>query len=226
MHKVKPFILQVLLILAAPAWLCATIYMTLGRIIRILDAGKYSMIRITWLTKIYVLIDIIVFFTQIGGAGIQASGDPQAMAAGNKAILGGLIFQLFAFCFFILITWRVHMRLNREPTEISRSLNWKKYMHAVYATSVAIFVRSLVRAIEYAAGSGSVVAQHEAFIYIFDAFLMWFVMMVMLIVHPGQLIKTAMRRMEGIYSGNEMRGNDHDDFTPLRYKAGTDSDSV
>lgn len=55
---------------------------------------------------------------------------------------------------------------------------------------------------------------------------MWFVMMVMLIVHPGRLIKTAMRRMEGIYSGKEMRSNDNDGFTSLSHKAGTDSDSV
>ncbi|EKG19806.1 RTA-like protein [Macrophomina phaseolina MS6] len=207
-HRVKPFILQVLLILAAPAWLCATIHMALGRVIRVLDAGRYSLIGVSWLTKICVLIDFLVFFTQVAGAVIQSSGDRVAMAAGNKAILGGLVFQLFAFCFFILITWRVHSRLSREPTDISLTLNWQKYMHAINIASIAIFVRSLVRAVEYAQAGNSAIAQHEAFIYIFDALLMWFAMVVTLLFHPGQLIKTAMRRMEGIYSGREMQSCD------------------
>jgi hypothetical protein len=62
-----PYIVQSLLLLLAPALFAATIYMTLGRIIHRLNAGRYSMIPLRWLTKIFVIGDVISFLTQMGG---------------------------------------------------------------------------------------------------------------------------------------------------------------
>jgi hypothetical protein len=46
----SPYIMQSLLILLGPALLAASIYMVLGRLIRMLDAGKYGLIRTNWMT--------------------------------------------------------------------------------------------------------------------------------------------------------------------------------
>lgn len=64
-----PYIMQTLLCLVAPALFAASIYMTLGRIIRLVDGEHHSLIRLKWLTKIFVAGDIISFITQ--GAGTQ-----------------------------------------------------------------------------------------------------------------------------------------------------------
>lgn len=53
--------------MVAPSLLAATIYMTLGRIMIVTDGEKYSLIRRSWLTKIFVVGDIISFLTQAGG---------------------------------------------------------------------------------------------------------------------------------------------------------------
>lgn len=62
-----PFIQQSLLLLVAPALFAASIYMTLGRIILMVDGERYSLIRQRWLTKIFVLGDVISFLVQGGG---------------------------------------------------------------------------------------------------------------------------------------------------------------
>ena len=62
-----PYILQSLTLLLGPTLLAASIYMTLGRLIRLLDADSYSPIRTNWLTKVFVLGDELTFLTQSGG---------------------------------------------------------------------------------------------------------------------------------------------------------------
>jgi hypothetical protein len=65
------YVVQTLLILLAPGLYAASIYMVLGRLIRLLDAEKLSPIRVNWLTKIFVLGDVLSFVMQ--GAGTLLS---------------------------------------------------------------------------------------------------------------------------------------------------------
>lgn len=62
-----PYIIQSALILIAPAFLAASIYMTLGRIIYMLEAEKLSVIRIGWLTNLFVTGDVLSFLMQASG---------------------------------------------------------------------------------------------------------------------------------------------------------------
>lgn len=47
--------------------MAASIYMVLGRLIRLLDAHEYALIRTTWMTKIFVTGDVLSFLLQGGG---------------------------------------------------------------------------------------------------------------------------------------------------------------
>lgn len=64
---IGPYIQQSLLLLLAPALFAASIYMILGRIIRLVDAEQHSLIRTKFLTKIFVAGDVLSFFVQSGG---------------------------------------------------------------------------------------------------------------------------------------------------------------
>jgi hypothetical protein len=70
-----PYIMQSALILIAPAFLAASIYMTLGRIINMLDAEKLSIIRVGWLTKTFVAGDVLSFLMQASGTDIALPYD-------------------------------------------------------------------------------------------------------------------------------------------------------
>lgn len=188
--------LGAILIMTAPPLLAATIYMILGRIIRSFDAEHLSRMRVKRLTLTFVLNDVICFCTQLGGIGVQVTGDANIISIGDKVVLAGLIFSLFIFAIFVWIAVDFHRRLSREPTKIllvnSESvLAWKRYMLALYISSLAMIIRNLVRTIQFGANRLSPVNTQEAYIYVFDALMMFISMAVLLIYHPGKLIRNA-----------------------------------
>lgn len=58
---------QTILILLAPPLYAASIYMTLGRLIRYLGAESQSLIPTKWLTKIFLVGDVVAFVMQAAG---------------------------------------------------------------------------------------------------------------------------------------------------------------
>ncbi len=59
--------MQSLGLLLAPALFAASIYMILGRIIRLVNGESHSPVRRTWLTKLFVAGDVLSFLTQSAG---------------------------------------------------------------------------------------------------------------------------------------------------------------
>lgn len=62
--------MQSLLILVAPALFAASIYIILGRVILLVDGERYSLVRLKWLTKTFVLGDVFSFLLQGSGKSI------------------------------------------------------------------------------------------------------------------------------------------------------------
>ncbi|KAL8959958.1 MAG: hypothetical protein Q9193_003258 [Seirophora villosa] len=158
----------------APALFAATIYMTLGRIIRATHAETYSPIRVTWLTKLFVFGDVLSFCTQGAGGGQSASGDPDKVELGENIILGGLFLQITIFGLFVLVSIIFHMRLRKQPTgeSLSKDLSWQKMMGSLYVVSALILVRNIFRVVEYIGGRDGPLLRVEWPIYVFDALLM------------------------------------------------------
>ncbi|KAK3209336.1 hypothetical protein GRF29_69g1480301, partial [Pseudopithomyces chartarum] len=122
-----PYIIQSILILIAPILFAASIYMILGRLILRTDSAAYSLVRATWVTKIFVTGDILCFFIQSGGAGmlVQAE-DNDAVKRGENIILGGLVLQILIFGFFVAVAATWHVRLMGRPTAKSADLPWMR----------------------------------------------------------------------------------------------------
>ncbi|RAK84194.1 RTA1 domain protein [Aspergillus costaricaensis CBS 115574] len=198
---IGPWALQEMLILCAPPFIAATVYMILGRMIVAFAAEHHSVIRPKWLTKIFVLNDVICFLTQIGGAGVQVTGDEHLMKTGIKAVLAGLIFSLVIFLLFVWVAIVFHLRLSREPTWVVNENpwlmgGWKRYMWALYVACGALMLRNLVRTVQFGANETSPLNTQEVYIYVFDAALMFVSMAVLAVYHPGTMIKRARRTKE------------------------------
>lgn len=191
--------MQSLLLLVAPALFAASIYIILGRIILLTDGEAHSLIRQKWLTKIFVAGDVLSFLMQSGGGGIQASGTESAMKTGEKLIIVGLFLQLAFFGFFVIVAGLFHARLQRYgPTSQNVNLHalpWKKHLAALYVSSGLILVRSVFRVIEYIMGNEGYLLRHEKYLYIFDALLMLFVMLIFNKVHPSEITELYHERI-------------------------------
>jgi len=59
-----PFIMQGTLLLIGPLFFAATVYMMLGRTIRLADAASISRISPRWCTRIFVAADISTLIVQ------------------------------------------------------------------------------------------------------------------------------------------------------------------
>ena len=169
------------------------IYIVLSRIIRSVDAEHLSSMRTKRLTLIFVMNDVLCFLTQIFGAGVQVTGDAHIMNIGKKVVLAGLVFSLVVFAFFILIAVKFHIRLKKTPSPLvsHSNLRWQRYMWALYTACVAIMLRNLVQTIQFGSKRTAPINTQEVYIYVFDAFMMFFAMLVLIIYHPGLLIKKA-----------------------------------
>lgn len=182
--------------------------MSYGRIIIGIKAQEYALISPRWLTKIYVLIDIGCVISQVMGSVLPASGEQSSIELSKKILLGGLIAQVAALGFFILTCWHAHSRIKGSPTNnilANPSINWQNHFRALELVTVVLIVRSVVRAVEYLQGVDGFVASHEIFIYLFDALLIWFIMVTFLILHPSRLIHdTQLQAKYNLNTGDSM----------------------
>ncbi|KAL2831641.1 RTA1 like protein-domain-containing protein [Aspergillus pseudoustus] len=197
------YAMQTVLILLAPALYAASIYMVLGRLIVFLSAEHHSLVRVTWMTKIFVAGDVVSFLMQCGAGGLMAGDDPDTRKLGENLTIIALIIQVLFFTFFLLTSILFHMRITKSPTALSREAggthhwrrsnilakNWVTLLLALYVVSALILIRSVFRLVEFIDGYGGFLMTHEAFIYIFDTLPMCVVMVVMNLWHPCYVIR-------------------------------------
>lgn len=191
--NIKPWVLTSLLTLGAPPFVAASVYMALGRFVRVLAPETHAGLRPGLVAKLYVFFDVLSLVSQLAGAGMQVTTDPTVQESGGKVILGGLIFHSLAFVAFIAVAVVFHRRIKREPEGVVREevVGWENHMWALYAASLAILVRNIVRGIEYAQGRDGPLLGSEAPIYALDAAPMAFVVVLYAVLHPGRLIKQS-----------------------------------
>lgn len=211
--QLSPFIMQSLLLLVAPAFLAATIYMILGRMIRFLRAEKQSIVPVKWLTKIFVMGDVLSFLVQGSGGGIQAQGTLSSYNTGANIVIGGLILQIVIFGFFVVVAAIFHSRLAKNPTRpsLDPAIPWQKHLYVLYFSSILILVRNLIRVIEYAQGNDGYIVSHEWMLYIFDGILMAAVVVAFSVVHPSKLLRPSnYNPSENLESGLDLTSSEND----------------
>lgn len=135
----------------------------------------------------------------------MASKTDSSINTGSHVVVGGLIVQVLFFGAFILAATVFHIRMDRVPTlksqrlYIDTGISWQKHMFALYTGSFLILVRCIFRVIEYLQGFTGYLLEHEVYVYVFDATLMFLTMCVFIWRHPSEV-------RAGIKGGSCMRG--------------------
>jgi len=113
-----------------------------------------------------------------------------AMRTGSNVVVGGLCSQILFFGFFLVVAVVFYTRIRRSPTVRSSpgsGIPWRKHLHALYAASALIMIRSIFRVVEYIQGNDGYLMRHEAYSYVFDSVLMLGVMILFNIIHPSEV---------------------------------------
>ncbi|KAJ5608670.1 hypothetical protein N7528_009237 [Penicillium herquei] len=192
------YALQTLLVLLAPTLYAASIYRVLGRVIKFLRGEHLSYVPVKYMTIIFVMGDLLSFILQGAGGGVMSSsGSADLLVVGQWIIVAGLCVQLVFFGAFIITSICFHCRITQSPTQEAKdsinisglfSRDWRGLLFALYTASVLILIRSIYRIIEFAQGNSGYVISHEVFLYVFDASMMFLVMIVMNLYHPSVVL--------------------------------------
>ncbi|KAL0254771.1 hypothetical protein SLS55_009295 [Diplodia seriata] len=183
--------MQSILLLLGPTFFAASIYMILGRVIRLTNGEAHSIVKATLVTKIFLLGDMLSFLAQSSGGGMLAkakTADDQK--TGERVIIVGLLVQIAFFGFFIVVSALFHYRIALYPTARSRNVQvpWQRYLWVLYTASALIMVRSIYRLLEYIQGKDGALQSKEAYIYVLDAALMFIVAALFNVFHPSQIV--------------------------------------
>lgn len=116
-----------------------------------------------------------------------AGHNSSSIKTGNTVIICGLVLQVAFFGFFIVASAVFHHRIRARPTNRCMIVPWEKHMVSLYIVSILIFVRSIIRVAEYVQGHEGFIMSHEAFLYLFDALVMWLAMCIMSWIHPSEV---------------------------------------
>jgi hypothetical protein len=143
-----------------------------------------------------------------GGGMLASTSDPDSVKLGNNIVLAGLFLQIIFFAIFVAVAGVFHKRMQAAPTgnAMASTLLWARYLWILYLASFLIIVRCVFRIAEYAGGQEGVLLGTEMYLYIFDATLMFLVMVVFNVQHPSLVIsrrKVYDHRMEQLYTPGE-----------------------
>ncbi|KAJ1544542.1 hypothetical protein HK405_008569 [Cladochytrium tenue] len=190
------FLFQLLLLLISPVLISASVYVSLEHMRRSV-LGREAHVRncCKKASTPFVLVDIVSMATQFYGAISQTStDDPSAPRRGMIVLIIGLAMQqsmLLIFGFLVL-----RLRANPETTD-----NHRPYLDNLVAVACCIWVRNLVRALEFLQVGGGFISQHQEFVFATDALPIALAMLLLALRFPGRL-EAAERKRHKIISGS------------------------
>ncbi|KAI5456944.1 RTA1 like protein-domain-containing protein [Mariannaea sp. PMI_226] len=187
-RKTLPFLLQNLLLLSAPPFLAASVYMSPRRIARALEA-EHLTIKPRIMTKLFVIIDTVCFATQVAGSIMSGSEDANQANNGKTIIFAGLALQIVAFGLFAICNAWFQKRVVSASFQLKlcTELPWQRFVYGLYAISLLFTIRNITRIVEYQQGSNGQILQHEAYLYVLDGGVMVSIVLIFLILHPARL---------------------------------------
>ncbi|KAJ8112771.1 hypothetical protein OPT61_g4938 [Boeremia exigua] len=191
-----PFIMQGTLLLIGPLFFAATVYMMLGRTIRLADAASISRISPRWCTRIFVAADISTLIVQGLGASLMGTMKLSLALAGEKVVIAGLALQVATFIVFLIVSVDFHFRMKHTSKSSHDTVHdaWRKMLHILYTLSALILLRCVFRLIEYSMGNAAYLISHEWTLYVFDGVPMLAVLSLLFMWRPTEDHKHATRK--------------------------------
>jgi RTA1 like protein len=196
-------IAQSLLILLAPLWINAFVYMLLGRMAQFfLDDRRVYGIRAKNFTWIFVSLDVLSFLVQASGASMtNQQNSPDTVKNGLHIYMGGIGLQELIILVFTSMAISFQRKVAKQEqrsldagegismTDYRSPHMARKLLNVVYSVLGLITLRIIFRLIEFSQGFESYLATHEWVPYTFDALPMLAAVIALNVIHPGRILR-------------------------------------
>ncbi|KAH8698854.1 RTA1 like protein-domain-containing protein [Talaromyces proteolyticus] len=177
-----------ILLLVAPIWTNAFVYMAFGRMVwNFTDKANILGIKPWRFGMYFVILDIISFLVQIyGGARASQSNVPTSTVLdGLHIYMAGLGIQQFFILIFCVFAYSFHRTMNHEGNKPRKAY---LLLYTVYAELILITTRIIFRLCEFSSGLHSTIPNHEAYQYLLDSLPMLIALVTVNIIHPGRIM--------------------------------------
>ncbi|KAF4562635.1 hypothetical protein EYR40_009863 [Pleurotus pulmonarius] len=200
------FQIQITATILAPTPLVAANFIILGRIITRLGP-VYSRLSPKWYTIVFLCCDIVSLVIQGVGGGMAAvaSDKNEDPTPGGNTMLGGIIFQMIAIAFYVVLALEFFMRYlwdrpirsvakpilgEQEATRGVLDGRLKLMSSALVFSTLVLFIRAVYRTIELSDGWDGRIITTEVYFNVLDGMMVVLAMVAINIAHPGLLLPT------------------------------------
>lgn len=187
------FQLQIVLLIFAPAFLAAGIYLVLKH--AVLQFGEeWSRVRPAWYTYIFIACDISSLVLQSAGGGIAATADddPDLSDIGTNIMIAGIIWQVVILAVFgvlvteyVVRTYRRRDRLSPRALNLWASRRFRCFIAAVFLAYLTIFIRCVYRIPELLGGWGNELMRIESEFIALEGIMIVLCVLAQTVCHPG-----------------------------------------
>ncbi|TGO49510.1 hypothetical protein BCON_0208g00130 [Botryotinia convoluta] len=193
------FLMYLICLTIAPAFLTAGIYLCLSRIV-IIYGQEISRFRPGTYTIIFCACDIISLVLQAAGGAIASTAVTlDDKDVGKNIMLAGLAFQVFSLILFAILctdfAWRVRRAKgawNARYINLVSSALFKSFLGGLCLATITILIRSIYRCVELSGGfSGPLFIGHEDEFMILEGVMITLAVGGLTLLHPGIAMKGA-----------------------------------
>ncbi len=192
------FILQYFLIVVAPVFISASIYVCITRLIHWASKCGYQTGTRPWLKPklilwAFITIDAVTTVLQVAGAALIGTleSDGKDPKKGNNILLAGLSIQTFAFTFFIALLVSFHVSLGHDTATKHLVQPKNSFILALLLASLLIYLRTIFRLSETAQGVFGHASTHEAFFGALEFAPVITAVSILAYFHPGRWLKDS-----------------------------------
>ncbi|KAF4233516.1 hypothetical protein CNMCM8980_010235 [Aspergillus fumigatiaffinis] len=194
--RFDPYLEYLICLTIGPAFLSASIYICLGRIVTIYGES-ISRLRPKIYTIVFVGCDLVSLILQAAGGAITsiADADQYDLAQdGINIMIAGLASQVASLALFMVLcldfAWKViknpqDLNPDTRMRELRQSLRWKAFLAGLALATLTIFVRSVFRVAELNEGFHSSLANNQVLFMILEGAMIAIAVICMTILHPG-----------------------------------------
>ncbi|KAJ5752226.1 RTA1-domain-containing protein [Penicillium odoratum] len=179
----NPYLEYLVCLTIGPAFFSASIYICLGRIVKIYRE-RISLLQPRTYTIFFVLCDLISLILQAAGGAITSIADSNqhiVAQTGVKILIAGLATQVASLVLFIAICLQYAWSVHKNPD----ALNEKPEILGLALATVAIFTRSVFRVAELKGGFHSSLANNQVLFMVFEGAMIVIAILCLTILHPG-----------------------------------------
>ncbi|OBT91793.2 hypothetical protein VE01_09358 [Pseudogymnoascus verrucosus] len=214
-NTLGPYAAWFILMLIAPLFTNAFVYMVMGRMIwNYIPSAKLYRITAWRFSAFFVIFDIIALIIQVAGASSSAGNrrPNQQVINAIHIYMGGVGFQQFFILLFLVFAIKFHQTVLQQVRQGAKGASGAlPLLYAIYLVLALITMRIVFRLCEYAQGFHSNIPTHEAYQYCLDSVPMLFSLVILNVIHPGRIMQgeesnipsRKERKAQGIYSKSE-----------------------